>query len=129
MLRLVPLCWVGLLAGLEGGARPRSYRGPALAELGHPDVTTGDAACLRRYSKVQQRDGVILAPTGGRRARARHIFPPRLRRGTRRTDAPPLLAPLRRASVRHPEGASGKRGCTQRMLGQKDGVLHAPLER
>mgnify|MGYP000946746931 CR=1 FL=1 len=87
MLRLVPLCLVclvvGLLVGLEGGARPRSYRGPALAELGHPDVTTGDAACLRRYSKVQQRDGVIHAPTGGRWARARHIFPPRLRRGTR----------------------------------------------
>ena len=92
MLRLVPLCLVclvvGLVVGLEGGARPRSYRG-----------------------------------------RVRHIFPPRLRRGTRRTDAPPLLAPLRRASVRHPEGASGKRGCTQRMLGQKGGVLHAPLER
>jgi len=64
MLRLVPLCLVGLLAGLEGGARPRSYRGPALAELGHPDVTTGDAACLRRYSKVQQRGSVIHAPTG-----------------------------------------------------------------
>ncbi len=26
--------------------RPRSYRGPALAELGHPDVTTGDTAFL-----------------------------------------------------------------------------------
>ena len=48
---MVPLRLVGLLVGLEGGARPRSYRGPALAELGHPDVTTGDAACLRRYSK------------------------------------------------------------------------------
>ena len=53
---------VGLLVGLGGGVRPRSYRGPALAELGHPDVTTGDAACLRRYSNVQQRDGVIHAP-------------------------------------------------------------------
>ena len=26
--------------------RPRSCRGPALAELGHPDVTTGDTAFL-----------------------------------------------------------------------------------
>ena len=43
----------------------------------------------------------------------RRIFPPRLRRGTRHPDAPPLLAPHRRASVRHPEGASGKRGRTR----------------
>ena len=61
-----------------------------------------------------------------RQGRARHIFPPRLRRGTRRTDAPPLLASLRRASVRHPEGASGKRGCALRILEQKGGVIHAP---
>ena len=78
MLRLVPLYWVGLLAGLlvglGGGARPRSYRGPALAELGHPDVTTGDAACLRRYSKVQQRDGVIHAPTGVGGGRATYFL-------------------------------------------------------
>ena len=39
------------LVRLGGGIRPRSYRGLALAELGHPDVTTGDTACLRRYSK------------------------------------------------------------------------------
>ncbi len=38
------------------------------------------------------------------------MFPPRLRRGTRHPDAPSLLASLRRASVRHPEGASGKHG-------------------
>ena len=30
---------------------------------------------------------------------ARRMFPPRLRRGTRHPDAPPLLASLRRASV------------------------------
>ena len=29
--------------------------------------------------------------------------------------------------MRHPEGASGKRGYTLRMLGHKGGVIHAPL--
>ena len=61
-----------------------------------------------------------------RQGRARHIFPPRLRRGTRRTDAPPLLASLRRASVRHPEGASGKRGCALRIPGTAKGRCYPP---
>ncbi len=39
--------------------RPRSCKGPALAELGHPDVTTGDTAFL-----AIRRAMPFLAPTG-----------------------------------------------------------------
>ena len=132
MLRLVPLCWVGLLAGLlvglGGGARPRSYRGLALAELGHPDVTTGDAACLRRYSKVQQRDGVIHAPTGIGGGRATYFL--------RAYAGAPVAQTLRLSLLRCGEhlcdtlrALPENVAAPQRMLGQKDGVSHAPLER
>ncbi len=50
---MVPLC----LVGLEGGARPRSYRGKEEGGEGAPHISSAPA-------QVQQRDGVILAPTG-----------------------------------------------------------------
>ena len=69
---------------LEDGIRPRSYRGGVGGYLASPK-TTGCATCfLRAYAG---------APV------------PRTLRS--------FLASLRRASVRHPEGASGKRSCTQ----------------
>ena len=49
----------------------------------------------------------------------RYTLPPRLRRGTRHTGAPPFLASLRRAPVRHPEGASGRCSLAARSHGPR----------
>ncbi len=45
----------------------RSYRGPVLAELGHPDVTTGDTAFLRAWHAMpflRSYRGPVLAELG-----------------------------------------------------------------
>ena len=46
---------------------PRSYREPALAELGHPDVTTDDTAFLRAWRAMpflRSYRGPVLAELG-----------------------------------------------------------------
>ena len=61
-----------------------------------------------------ERSSFIPAPVA-----VRYTLPPRLRRGTRHTGAPPFLASLRRAPVRHPEGASGRCSLAARSHGPR----------